>query len=187
MSRWMPVVLLTVTATVAAAEPPAATPDSAASVAPIDPLFDCYRANSAWGLSYSGKVIDHSGQIWSYSRRGKALPVPARENDIAYHKSADLLAKYAGRAQNFHVDAKALAENAALIEKAAAGKITRTDTGVRDAGTSTCHAYLFDAAGKRYRDIELGSDGGVGDQRISNDAAEAQSLIEWLRSIGVAN
>jgi hypothetical protein len=186
MNRWMPVVLLTVTATVAATEPPVATPDSATSVAPIDPLFDCYRVNSAWGLTYAGKVIDRSGQIWSYSQRGKALPVPARENDIAYYKAADLVAKYAGRAQNFHVDAKALAEKVALIEKAAAGKITRSDTGVRDAGTSTCHAYVFDAASKRYRDVELGSDGGVGDQRISNDAAEAQTLLQWLRSAGVA-
>lgn len=190
MSRWTPASSLAFVAGVAvaaAAEPPATTPGSAAPAAAIDPLFDCYRANSAWGLTYSGKVIDRNGQVWSYSARGKGLPVPHKESGQAWYKAADLVAKYAGSTPAARLEAGALAEHAALIEKAAAGNIASTDTGVRDAGTSTCHAYLFDAAAKRYRDVELGSDGGVGDQRISNDTAEAQTLLQWLRASAVAH
>ncbi|HZX90266.1 MAG TPA: hypothetical protein VFE67_06460, partial [Rudaea sp.] len=82
--------------------------------------------------------------------------------------------------------AAALAENKALIDAAGSGKLTIADGGARDAGSSGCHAYVHDAAHKRYRDIELGSDGGVSDMRTTNDAPEAQQLLKWLRSVGVA-
>jgi hypothetical protein len=187
MNYWMAVILLTaMPATAAAAESLDAATESTASVAPIDPLFDCYRANSAWGLTYSGKVIDRSGRIWSYTQRNKSLPVPLRENDRIYYPATDLAAKYAGATHTASVDSAALAAHVALVAKAAVGKITWADTGVRDAGTSTCHAYVFDATRKRYRDVELGSDGGVGDRRVSNDAADAQTLLQWLRTSGVA-
>jgi hypothetical protein len=189
MNPWTPLLPLAFVAAVvvaATAEPQATGQDSASSAAALDPLFDCYRANSAWGLTYSGKVMNRNGQVWSYSARGKALPVPHKESGLTWYKAADLIAKYAGSTPAERLEAGALAEHAALIEKAAAGNVASTDTGVRDAGTSTCHAYLFDAAGKRYRDVELGSDGGVGDQRISNDATEAQTLLQWLRASAVA-
>jgi len=73
-----------------------------------------------------------------------------------------------------------------LAAQAASGAITTVDTGTRDAGSSSCHAYLADAAGTRYRDVELGSDGGVADTRVVNAAPEAQQLLDWLRAIGVA-
>jgi hypothetical protein len=184
MKHWMAGIVF-VSLTVAE-QPPAAV-DPASSTAPIDPLFDCYRANSAWGLAYSGKVVDRSGQVWSYGARDKALPVPFKVDSASYFLAADLVAKYEGRKQAARVDASALAANSALAEKAAAGKITTTDTGVRDAGSSTCHAYVFDAANQRYRNVELGSDGGVADQRVSNDAPEAQTLLDWLRKSGVAS
>jgi hypothetical protein len=73
-----------------------------------------------------------------------------------------------------------------LIDAAGAGKLAVADSGARDAGSSSCHAYVHDAARKRYRDIELGSDGGVSDMRTTNDAPAAQQLLKWLRSVGVA-
>ncbi len=167
-------------------EAPSTGQDSPASAASIDPVFDCYRANSAWGLAYSGKVIDRDGRILSYAARDKALPEPRKSNDHTLYDAADLVAKYAGGTRGSRIEASALAEHVALIEKASTGKIVSTYTGVRDAGTSTCHAYVFDAAAKRYRDIELGSDDGVADRRVSNDAAEAQALLQWLRASGVA-
>ena len=159
----------------------AAEPDT-----PIDPLFDCYAANSAWGLTYSGKVIDRGGQVGSYHARGRALPVAADESGKRYVNASELAAKFLEPAAAGSVDSKALAEHAAQVEQAAAGTLTSSDTGVRDAGTSTCHAYLSEAGAKRYRDVELGSDGGVADRRFVNDAADAKTLLEWLRAIGVA-
>jgi hypothetical protein len=160
--------------------------DSPPSAASIDPVFDCYRTNSAWGLVYSGKVIDRDGWILSYGERDKALPEPRKSDDHKLYDAAELQAKYADGTRGSRIEASALAEHVALIEKASAGKIVSTYTGVRDAGTSTCHAYIFDAAAKRYRDVELGSDEGAADQRVSNDAPEAQALLQWLRASGVA-
>jgi hypothetical protein len=163
-----------------------AASDSSISAATIDPVFDCYRANSAWGLSYSGKVIGRNGWVWSYSTRGKTLPEPQRDHDRNNYQAADLVAKYADGTRGTRIDESALAEHVAQIEKADAGMITSTDTGVRDAGTSTCHAYMFDPVAQRYRDVDLGSDGGVGDRRIVNDSPQARSLLDWLHSVGVA-
>ena len=167
--------------------PPAAPASTAPTAATLDPVFDCYQANSAWGYSLSGKVIDRDGKIWSYGKRGKAwLPALVKEGDAVYLTAADLQGKFADAKVAGNVDAKALADNSALITKAAEGKLTQTDTGTRDAGSSTCHAYVHDEARQRYRDIELGSDGGVCDMRIANDAVEAQTLLTWLKSAGVA-
>jgi hypothetical protein len=165
---------------------PSTGQDSSTPATAIDPVFDCYRANSAWGLAYSGKVIDRDGWILSYAARDKALPEPRKSNDHTLYEAAELQAKYAGGTRGSRIEASALAEHVALIEKASTGKIVSTFTGVRDAGTSSCHAYVFDAAAKRYRDVELGSDEGVADRRVSNDAAEAQALLQWLRASGVA-
>ena len=166
---------------------PAAPPRAAPAVATLDPVFDCYQANSAWGFALAGKVIDAEGKVWSYGKRGKAwLPTLVKEGDAIYLTAADLQAKFVEAQEAGGVDAKALTDNCALIAKAAEGKLTQTDTGTRDAGTSTCHAYIHDAAQQRYRDIELGSDGGVSDTRVANSAAEALTLLTWLKSIGVA-
>ena len=156
--------------------------DGSPDPASIDPVFDCFSANSAWGIAYSGKVLDRAGRIWSYSQRGRMLP--ALSDPGSTYDGGELRAKFAGATPGTQVADDAMAPNVALIDKAAAGTISSSDTGVRDAGTSTCHAYVADGA--RYRDIQLGSDSGVGDRRIVNDAAEAKTLLDWLRSIGVA-
>ena len=172
-----------------AAEPnPSVAPTSTTpTIAMVDPVFDCYHVNSAWGYILAGKVIDAEGTIWNYGKRGKAwLPALVKEGDAVYLTTADLQAKFAEPTKAGHVDAKTLADNSALIAKAAQGKLTQTDTGTRDAGSSTCHAYIHAEAQQRYRDIELGTDGGVSDMRVANDAAEAQTLLTWLKSAGIA-
>ena len=182
-------VALLVTASLCAEEhSPAATETvTAPEIALLDPVFDCFRVNSAWGFALSGTVVDRHGGIYRYSMGGKGWAPPSTQVDGArYYRDADLRAKFADAKGNGSVDAKALVENTALIVKSAEGKILRTDTGTRDAGSSTCHAYIHDETQQRYRDVELGSDGGVSDMRDSNDAAEAQTLLAWLKSIDVA-
>jgi hypothetical protein len=165
----------------------AAEPTQQAAVSELDPVFDCYHTNSAWGFSLSGKVIDSKGKVWSYGKRGQAwLPTLIKEGDVVFLTAKDLQAKFVEPKETGSVDAKALTDNAALIAKAAQGKLTQADTGTRDAGASTCHAYIHDEAERRYRDIDLGSDGGVSDMRDTNSAAEAQTLLTWLKSVGVA-
>src|SRR4029453_10635537 len=151
------------------------------------PVFDCFAMNSAWGFTLSGKVIDADGNVFSYGRRGKGwLIVPVAEGRAKYYSEADLQDKFSDARPAGKIDAGALAGNAALIEAAGAGKLTVADSGTRDAGSSSCHAYVHDAARKRYREIGLGSDGGRRHMRTTNDAPEASQLLKWLRSVGVA-
>jgi hypothetical protein len=183
-------VALVVPASLCAAEnsPPAAEPVTTPETALLDPVFDCFRVNTAWGFALSGTMVDRSGGIYRYSTRGKGWAPPSTQVDGAtYYRDADLRAKFADAKGDGSVDAQALAENAALIVKSAEGRIQRADTGTRDAGSSTCHAYIHDETRQRYRDVELGSDGGVSDMRDSNDAAAAQTLLMWLKSIDVAH
>lgn len=167
----------------------AQTPVSAqpASTSAITPVFDCFHINFAWGFSLSGKFIDSDGTIYSYRKtRAAWLPHEIVENGGRYLGEADLQAKYAEREKSGSVDAKSLADKSALIEAAATGKTVSEDGGARDAGSSSCHAYVRDAAKARYRDVDLGSDGGVNDVRIRNNATQAQDLLAWLKSVGVA-
>jgi hypothetical protein len=167
----------------AAEQPAGAAADPAAIVA----RFDCFAANSAWGYTLSGTVVDANGTIWRYGRRGEAwLPQIERAGSDTFVSAQDLRTKFAQARVVGSVAADVLRQKSALIAPAAAGAITRADTGVRDAGTSVCHAYVEDAAHARFRDVELGSDGGVADERVANAAAEAAQLLDWLRSIGVA-
>jgi hypothetical protein len=151
------------------------------------PLFDCYAMNSAWGFTLSGKLIDADGTIYSYGRRGEAwLARPAAEQGASYYTEAALREKFTDARRSGSVDAAVLAEKSKLIEAAGAGKLSIADGGARDAGSSGCHAYVRDTSARRYRDIDLGSDAGVSDQRSVNDAPAAEQLLTWLRSIGVA-
>ena len=175
------------TALAAAASARAGDAETAAPVQALVPVFDCFAMNSAWGFTLSGKLIDTDGNVFSYGGRGKAwLVVPVTEGSAKYYSEADLQDKFSDARRTVQIDAAALAENKALIEAAGSGKLTIADGGARDAGSSGCHAYVHDAAHKRYRDIELGSDKGVSDVRTINDAPEAQQLLKWLQSIGVA-
>jgi len=171
----------------AAASARAGDAETAAPAQALVPVFDCFAMNSAWGFTLSGKLIDTDGKVFSYGRRGKAwLVMPVTEGSTKYYSDADLQDKFGDARRTGQVEAAALAENKALIDAAGAGKLAVADGGARDAGSSGCHAYVHDAAHKRYRDIELGSDGGVSDMRTTNDAPEAQQLLKWLRSVGVA-
>ena len=158
-----------------------------ASTAPLDPLFDCYRSNSAWGYTLSGRVVDVDGRIWRYGSRGKAwLPQVLQEGSARFYKEADLREKYTDAQQSGAIDAAKLTEKVKLIEASAVGPMTVQEGGARDAGYSGCHAYVRDAAHQRYRDFDLGSDAGVNDLPVKNESAAAQQLLAWLRSVNVA-
>ena len=186
----MRISILMILAVVLAPLPALAQTSASAQLAPtsaITPVFDCFHINFAWGFSLAGKLVDSDGSIYSYRKTKPAwLPQEVVENGVRYLGDADLQAKYAEREKGGSIDPKTLAEKIALIEAAAKGKVVNEDGGARDAGSSSCHAYVRDAAKARYRDVDLGSDGGVNDVRTRNDAAQAQDLLAWLKSVGVA-
>ena len=160
-------------ATVSAAEP---------SV-PFDPVFECYRVNSAWGFSMSGAAIGRDGTVVHYRLRDKDLrPLPQEDDAAIYYDASILRARFIDATpSNTVVDADTLRGNIALIGEAAKGIISASPTGVRDAGASSCHAYVPDAATHRYRDVQLGSDEAVSDMRFDNDAKAAKTILDWLK------
>ncbi len=189
----VPMVALAITVSVHAAETvqAAAAVDTSAT-APLDPVFDCFHVSTAWGFALSGTMIDRQGNIYRYRMHGKGWAPPSTQVDGAtYYRDAtcarSLLTQKAMAASMPGPLAEMPPENAALIVKSADGEIQRADTGTRDAGSSTCHAYMYEPTQQRYRDVELGSDGGASDMRDSNSSADAQTLLEWLKSVDVAS
>ena len=163
---------------------PTATPSAAA---PSTPLFDCFHINFAWGFTLSGKFIDADGTIYIYRKKQPAwLPKAIEEDGKRYLTQADLDAKYVERTKMGSLVTSELDAHRGAIELAAAGKLVQAGPGANDAGTSSCHAYVHDAANGRFRDVDLGSDGGVSDSPQRNDAREAEALMIWLKSVGVA-
>ena len=155
---------------------------------PFDPVFECYRVNYAWGFSMSGAAIARDGTVVRYSLRDKDLrPLPQKNDGVTYYDASNLRARFIGvTPSNVVVDADTLRGKVALIGEAAKGNVSASPTGVRDAGISTCHAYIPDAGTHRYRDVQLGSDGAVSDMRFDNDAKAAATLLDWLETVGVA-
>lgn len=167
---------------------PAATPRPAEPApAQATPVFDCFQINFAWGFTMSGRFIDADGTIYSYRRKQPAwLPHVIVEDGRHYLAQADLDAKYAERTKVGSIVASELDAHRGAIEGAAAGKLVQAGTRANDAGTSSCHAYVHDAAEGRFRDVDLGNDGGISDSPLRNDAKQAQELMIWLKSVGVA-
>jgi len=169
------------------AAPSSAAPSPAAATSQSTPVFDCFHINFAWGFTLSGKFIDADGTIYSYRRKQPAwLPKAIEEDGRRYLSQADLDAKYVERTKIGSLVTSELDTHRGTIEAAGAGKLVQAGPGANDAGTSSCHAYIHDAAKGRFRDVNLGSDGGISDSPQRNDAKEAEALMTWLKSIGVA-
>lgn len=168
-----------------AAQAPTATPTSTAAIS--TPVFDCFHINSAWGFSMSGRFIDSDGTIYSYQRKAPAwMPHEIVESDSRFLRDEDLQSKYAGREKVGNVSAHELELHRASIEAAGKGKLVQAGPTANDAGSSSCHAYVRDAGKNRYRDVNLGTDGGISDMPMRNDSTQAQELIAWLKTVGVS-
>ncbi|MEP6941061.1 MAG: hypothetical protein ABI846_14940 [Rudaea sp.] len=160
------------------AYPPAAKPA---------PVFDCFHINFAWGFRLGGRFIDADGTIYRYEKQKPAwLPQAIDENGARYLTQADLDAKYVERVKIGSIVASEIELHRASIEAAAQGKLVQSGPAANDAGSSSCHAYVRDTGNDRYRDVNLGTDGGVSDAPLRNDSAQAQELIAWLKSVGVS-
>ncbi len=168
-----------------AAQAPVATPAPMSAISA--PVFDCFHINSAWGFSMSGRFIDSDGTIYSYQRKAPPwMPRDIVEGDRHYLRDEDLQSKYEGREKVGSVTVSELDHHRASIEAAGKGKLVHAGPAANDAGSSSCHAYVRDAGKSRYRDVNLGTDGGVSDMPLRNDSTQAQDLLAWLKTVGVS-
>jgi hypothetical protein len=180
-------ILLTIALPLAAAGAWATVPAETRPAANATPVFDCFHINFAWGFTLSGRFINADGTIYSYHKTKPAwLPRTNEQDGARYLTQSDLDAKYDERTKIGSIVASELDAQRGAIEAAASGKLVQAGPGAHDAGTSSCHAYIHDAPNARFRDVNLGTDGGVSDSPLRNDAPKAQVLLDWLKSVGVA-
>jgi hypothetical protein len=99
------------------------------------------------------------------------------------YDAAVLLAKYAGATRGSRIEASA-GWHVALIERQYRKSRRRTPACATQERAPV--TPMFTTRQRGAIDVELGSDEGAADQRVSNDAAEAQALLLWLRASGVA-
>jgi hypothetical protein len=142
--------------------------------------FVCERSytNFARGYQHSGFYVDREGGVYRFSVEAETLapslppPDPTEAGIEATYGSGIVLV---GR-----VAADELLAMFRLIPAAArAGYSKRVSAGA-DRGALVSACYLFDAAQKRYRAVELDV---KGDWEYRNLAPEAETLAKWLMSL----
>lgn len=147
-------------------------------------VFDCYNENHAWGHQLSGFYIDRYGNVYRYSHNGTAWqPKSGMQGKQLYYEGAELQGKFTNKTLMTSIDTATMQGKIALIESAASGTVSYLKARVADAGRNACLAYRFNAGNNRYQAVELGSYGVTQIKTVNNSSA-AQTLLQWLVTIG---
>jgi hypothetical protein len=135
--------------------------------------------NFAWGYQHRGLYVDPQGQLYSYQYKRGDKPWSPRSADSATEQ--ELEEKYShGRTLIRKIDLQELQEKYKLVEPASKGKMSKRLQRGADQGSSVTRCYLFEAAGERYKEVELKV---AGDWSYENLAPSAKKLAMWLASL----
>lgn len=139
-------------------------------------LLESYTIEMTWGYQLSGMYIDDDGTVWAYEHTGTPwYPEKLKPGELS---ERDMLTKHTNPRQIGTVDRQLLRDMTQMIKPAARGTITSAASG---AGTGSLEvAYLFDPDASTYHEIILA---GQGDRVATNSAAEAQTLLDYLRQV----
>jgi hypothetical protein len=166
-------------------DPPAPPPSDAAAGTTTAPneivqRFVCERSyqNFAWGYQHSGIYVDREGSVYRFPVEDRARPGPLQQPNPT---EAEMEAKFGQSVALIgRVPADELLAMFRLIPAAAKGGYSERVSASRDRGAFVTACYLFDAAEKRYREVELDV---KGDWEYRNLAPEAETLTKWLASL----
>jgi hypothetical protein len=153
---------------------------SLAATSEISQRFVCERSytNFAWGYQHSGIFVDREGRVYRFSDRTDVLRRPPQRPDLT---EAEMDQNYGAERQLVRtVSSDELLAMYRLIPAAAKGHHSKRVSAGADRGASVSACYVFDAAEKRYRKVELAV---AGDWEYRNLAPEAQELAVWLASL----
>ena len=144
-----------------------------ALTAPLDPvqakmIFREEYRNFARGLRQGGWYIDTSGDVYSY--KYKRAQNGSSGSGLEFETPPTLAA---------HISPKIIAEKIRLSRRAARGKLQQKH-GAYDAGIVTYSAFLPAARTKKLTEIKLRLSGDV---IGTNNAPEAVSLVEWMKTV----
>jgi hypothetical protein len=140
-------------------------------------LLEIEYINNAVGPTYSGFVIEGSGDIYRYDRQGAAFAF----QDSAELEPADLEGKFAPvKTLVATRPPEEILPLLNLINVAATGDYSEPKQECADAGTLSYRGYEFDTIRGRYNPVLLRSEG---DFAVVNTSQAAQELIAYIRSL----
>jgi hypothetical protein len=166
-------------------DPPAPSPPDAAMGTDTTPSieivqrFVCERSytNYAWGFQHAGIYVDREGGVHRFDAGNRMPPGPLEstpteaEMDAKYGRSVALIGR---------VPADELLAMFRLIPAASKGAYSDRVSASRDRGAFVTMCYVFDAAERRYRAVELDVQG---DWEYRNLTPEAETLTKWLAAL----
>ena len=142
--------------------------------------FICERSytNFATGYQHSGIYVDRDGGVYRFDVQIPGYPRLPQGPDLT---EAEMENQYGAERKLLRtVAAGELQAMFQLIPGAAKGQLSKKVSAGADRGAWVSSCYLFDSAGKRYREVELDV---VGDWTYRNLAPEAQRLAAWLTTL----
>jgi hypothetical protein len=166
-------------------DPPAPPPPNASAGTTTAPneivqRFVCERSytNFAWGYQHSGIYVDREGGVYRFPAEQRVRLRPPQQANLT---EAEMEAKFGESVALIgRVPADELLAMFRLIPAAAKGGYSERVSASRDRGAFVSACYVFDAAGKRHREVELDV---KGDWEYRNLAPEAETLTKWLAAL----
>lgn len=140
-------------------------------------LFEKEYINFAWGYNHTGWYIDSVGVIYYYNKpqnwnttdSTNTIKLESLNSNLSYCRRLTIT-----------IDKSELAIRLAQMTNAAKGKLSNPVMEMADAGINSNYELLYNQETKSYKRILLKQ---IGDWRIENSSAEAESLWQWMRTI----
>lgn len=141
-------------------------------------LFEYHYINHAWGYADHGWLVDANGNVRSFE-----YPEGFRLPDSTNYISGEDLNQNLSQCDSIvgKIGKEDLYYYTSLISGASGGEISAPENIAADAGISVLSCYYYDSTKDMYRYVLLASSG---DWQQSNDAPEAEILVNWLKELG---
>lgn len=144
----------------------------------------CERSytNFAWGYQHKGIYLDPQGNLYSYSYQPKDKPWSPKQDDAP--TATELEDKYShGRKLIRKLDSQEWQAKIRLLTAASNGQMSKRKQSGADMGSNVCRCYVVDAAGQKFKQVELRVQG---DWSYENLAPSAKMLADWLESLSAS-
>lgn len=141
--------------------------------------FQYQYLNYAWSYQNKGWIIDSTGNVYTFDKPDNWNFVDSTGIISEAHMNENLAKTTLATTK---IDRTIVNEKIKLIDKAAAGELTKPKNEMADFGAITYASYIYDKEKKQYKEVLLNQ---YGDWSIENQSQEAKALFEWLKTIKV--
>ena len=139
-------------------------------------LFEVEYVNHAWGLAWTGLVVDRSGDIYAYDH-GHAVWGPSSAD---VYTETELESKYTHASRYIgRIDQATIALQFSRIGNVG-DHFLNPQQACADAGSITYRAFSYESSHGEYRPLLLREEGDIPKKNVSSAAEE---LANWLRSL----